>query len=515
MNSGTGKAVASLRFVWLGLGVALLLVANGRWMLPLASWFCAIGWLVFLERSRRLFGLAVALVAYVLVYFVVWQGIIPAPGVLYYLIAALYAVVFFLPFVAHRLVASRIAGFGATLVLPTAWVSAEFLFSRWGTPYGSWTSLAYTQSEHLLLLQLTSVTGIAGVTFMMTWFGSIVAWMLRPGLAASQRLRGGAAFAVVLIAILSFGQVRLVQDGSGARFRTASLVPASEALAALEQSLSPVRRGEAISDSTMTAIAAAADRLNNDLFERTLREAKAGARLVTWSETASRVLASEEQQFIDRARRLAAEQQVILLLGVGVWRPETVPPFENKVIAIDAAGSFVWEFHKAHPIIGAESPFIAAGTGQVRAFEADFGKVGAVICHDLDFARLIRQASAERIGLLVAPSADWRDVADLHARMAVFRAVENGVNMLRPTSGGRSVAFDTRGRVIARLDFPDDAMVAHVSAVPVRTVYGMVGDLFSWLCVLAFAVLFLAVVSGRAGALAAQPDVVTASPEGV
>jgi apolipoprotein N-acyltransferase len=145
--------------------------------------------------------------------------------------------------------------------------------------------------------------------------------------------------------------------------------------------------------------------------------------------------------------------------------------------------------------------------------ETDYGKVGVVICHDLDFPRLIRQASAESIGLLVAPSADWRDVADLHARMAVFRAVENGANMLRPTSGGRSVAFDTRGRITARLDFSNDAMVAHVSAVPVRTVYGMVGDLFSWLCVLGLAASILAMVSGKAGAPASHSYVESSGPE--
>ena len=129
---------------------------------------------------------------------------------------------------------------------------------------------------------------------------------------------------------------------------------------------------------------------------------------------------------------------------------------------------------------------------------ADFASPGlGVICHDLDFPELLRQASSEKIGLLVGPSDDWVDVASLHGRMAVFRAVENGFTLLRPTNGGRSVAVDTRGRVIAEVNSPDDVMVAHVSARSSRTLYGTVGDLFSWLCLIGLA--FLAVGRNRAG----------------
>jgi apolipoprotein N-acyltransferase len=181
---------------------------------------------------------------------------------------------------------------------------------------------------------------------------------------------------------------------------------------------------------------------------------------------------------------------------LGVWRPDSSPLFENKVLAIDAMGEVAWQYHKAHPVIGAESSFIAAGGGSVRSVDAEFGRIGAVICHDLDFPPLLRQASANRIGLVVAPSADWSVIATLHARMAVLRAVENGFNLLRPTANGRSLAVDTRGRIIARLDFAADAMVAYVPAESTRTVYGMVGDLFAWLC-LAVLVLWVIIRRGR------------------
>lgn len=477
------------RALWLLVGFALLIVANGRWIFPLASWFFAVGWLVYVDRSRRLSGLTTAFVAYVLANFVFWWGIIPAPGILYYLIAATYAAVYFLPFVAHRLLAGEAAGFKGTLVFPLAWVSAEFVFSRWLTPYGSWASLAYTQSEQLALVQLASLTGVTGISFLMTWFASVVAWMLRPDLDARRRVRAAGTFAVVFLAVLIFGQLRLATDRVGDSVRTAALVPSAAAVDELERLLAPVRRGEPLAESVLPAIEAAAARLNDDLLLRTQREARAGARLIAWSETAGRLFVFDEEAFLARASRLAAEEGVTLMLALGVWHPDDAPPFENKVVAIDPTGSVVWEYRKAHPIVGAEASFVDAGGGAVLALDEEFGRVGAVICHDLDFPPLLRQASAERIGLIVAPSADWSVIAVLHARMAVFRAVENGFTLLRPTSNGRSIAVDTRGRVLARLDFPEDAMIADVSTVPVRTLYGMAGDWFSWLCIAALVLL--------------------------
>ena len=466
--------MTSRRFLWLGLGVALLLVANARWILPVATWFFAIGWLVFFDRSRRLTGLSIGFVVYVLVYLVIWWGIIPAPGVLYYLIAAAYAAAYFLPFLAHRVLATDVPGFRSTLVFPLAWVSVELLFSRFVTPYGSWASLAYTQSNSLTLIQLASLTGTAGITFLIAWFASTVAWMLRPGLENVRRVRAAGAFAIVILAVIVFGQLRLGSSDTGGSIRTASLVPSRSLLDDLDKELNTYA-----------------------MRVRSRREAQAGAKLIAWSETAGRVLASEEERLVAHASRLAAQEDVVLLLALGVWHPDGAPPFENKVVAIDATGAVAWEFHKAHPIVGAESSFIASGDNLIKGLDQEFGRVGAVICHDLDFPPLLRQASAERIGLMVGPSDDWVDVAPLHGRMAVFRAVENGFTLLRPTNGGRSMAVDTRGRVIAQVDSPDDVMVAHVSAQRSQTLYAAVGDLFSWLCLIGLAL--LAVMRNRMG----------------
>lgn len=42
-GSRSGAVAGRERLFWLGLGVALLLVANGRWIFPLAGWGFAVG----------------------------------------------------------------------------------------------------------------------------------------------------------------------------------------------------------------------------------------------------------------------------------------------------------------------------------------------------------------------------------------------------------------------------------------------------------------------------------------
>ena len=49
---------------------------------------------------------------------------------------------------------------------------------------------------------------------------------------------------------------------------------------------------------------------------------------------------------------------------------------------------------------------------------------------------------------MLVPSSDWGTVADWHAQQAPFRAVENGVAVVRATRQGVSLATDAYGRLI-------------------------------------------------------------------
>lgn len=131
------------------------------------------------------------------------------------------------------------------------------------------------------------------------------------------------------------------------------------------------------------------------------------------------------------------------------------------------------------------------GDGRVPVVATSAGRIAGAICFDADFPEFIRQAGQERADLLIVPANDWKAVKDLHAQMAAFRAVENGIPIVRAAASGVSGAFDAWGRVLGIADYfapGDRTMTAQVPIGRTWTLYPIVGDLFAWCCVAALIV---------------------------
>src|SRR5262249_6385049 len=88
--------------------------------------------------------------------------------------------------------------------------------------------------------------------------------------------------------------------------------------------------------------------------------------------------------------------------------------------------------------------------------------------------------------VLIVPANEWKAIKNIHVQMAAFRAIENGMSLVRPAASGLSSAFDPWGRVLAVGDFfaaGDRTGTAQGPLGGVRTRYARTGDLFAWLCV--------------------------------
>ena len=73
-----------------------------------------------------------------------------------------------------------------------------------------------------------------------------------------------------------------------------------------------------------------------------------------------------------------------------------------------------------------------------------------------------------------------------------MRAIENGVSILRPSSGGVSVAVDPFGRVTSRVDYYQTGGAPLMAVLPVGsvdTVYARVGNSWTWACVFGAAIM--------------------------
>lgn len=486
------------------LALILLLFSNGRNTIAVAAWLAPIFLLRFVRSNLPWFGLPIAWLLLAGAFTFQFRGMVPIPDIWYFVLAAVYGLVETVPFLLDKIVASRVGGFRATFVLPCAWVMTEYLVAGF-TPYGSWGAAAYSQHENLTLLQIVSITGLYGVSFLIVWFAAVVNWVWDARIEWRVINRGVTAFVAVILAASLFGGARLaLTPPHGKTVRIASLTRPDIELFPSPEVAQRAMAGS-ISKDELDDIRRRGDSINDDLMRRSDREAQAGAKIVFWGEANAFSLKDSEAAFVQQGVELARERGIFLGMGLATWNPDGVKPLENKIVLIDPQGNVAWESLKANPVPGAEATISAVDEGRVQMIETPYGRVSSVICFDMDFPGLLKQAGRQKTDVMLVPSNDWRAIDPWHSEMARFRAIEQGFNMVRHASNGLSIATDFQGRVLSRMDHyttDDRVLISEVPTRGVDTVYSRIGDVFSWLCI--FALLGLMTLAWRQRTVGSQ-----------
>jgi apolipoprotein N-acyltransferase len=463
----------------LAAATALLPLANGRWSVAAVAWIAPALLVRFMRTHSAGRAFAGGLLAMSVAEFVWWKGIVPLNGAAYLVASLLFGFVNLGPYLVDRWLTRRAGGFAGTLVLPSAMVLLETIAERF-SPIGSWGSFAYTQSGDLALLQALSLTGVEGITFVVIWFASTVNWVMDEHVPSSRRLLRAAPFLAVVAGLHAFGLVRLERTEFERDVRVAAITPSVPTYAirgdrsngAIHAALSAVRKGKGLPPDAREAFRQRASAINRDLLERSGTEAQHGARVVLWSEGAGIVEVRDEPALIAEAAHLARSRGVFLAVSYLAIASDGTGGFLNRNVLITPAGETAWTWDKARPVPGMEDN-LRPGDGRLRFAGTPFGRLSGVICFDLDFPALVRQAGLGNADLLLVAADDWPAVARTHEEMAKFRAIEQGLTVVRSTSSGTSVFYDPLGRTIARADYSEGArsLAATVPAERIATPY--------------------------------------------
>jgi apolipoprotein N-acyltransferase len=471
---------------WIPLLVAILLLpfANGANAIALAAWLAPLFLLRFTRAQRILVGVPLVLAVQVAELAIQYRGTVPFPPAIYAAVMITYGVCFTLPYLADRLFSHRLSVFSGTFVFPLAWTSIEYLLSL--GPFGTWFATGYSQYGNLALLQILSVTGLWGVTFLIGLTASAGNALWEQWTIARRIPLVAAICALLVVVTLLAGGSRLAFfPPSGKTVRVATLSRVDRELHPDPKVVGRFFRHEPLSVDEIATIRESAAAIDNDLLNRSEREARAGARIIFWGEANAPVLKENENDLVRRGGILAKDTGIYLGMVLASWHLETTPPLENKIVLIRPDGTPAWEFLKAHPVPGGEAAISIRGDGKLRALDTPYGRLSSVICFDADFPQLVAQAGRLGTDLLLDPSNDWKAIDPLHTRMASFRAIEQGFNLVRHTSQGLSAAFDYQGRQLASMDHyltTDRVLVAQVPTRGTRTVYALLGDCFAWAC---------------------------------
>jgi len=392
------------------------------------------------------------------------------PIAVWFVVFSMASLAFALAVLLFRALARWGAPWSALIAFPAAWSSFEVL-RNFITPHGTAGSLAYSQLNFLLFLQLASVTGPWGMTFVLLLFPTACALAIhRRATAPNQALRILAAGLSVVIVVLTAGALRLAQPRPP-RSVTVGLIASDEP-----------------ANANVTAEGAETERLFRTYAAEAERLVARGARVIVLPEKLGVVLDSDNPVADSIFQSLADKSKATVVVG----EIHVSPPLKYNQARVYAPGSRPVTYDKQHMLPPFESNLKPGTT--LTLLRRDSGTHGVSICKDMDFTALSRQYGQAGAALILVPAWDFNLDRGWHGHMAVMRGVEDGFSVARAAKNGYLTVSDNRGRILAETRSDSAPFATLLAEVPVersQTLYLQFGDWFAWF---AAALLLFAVV---------------------
>jgi apolipoprotein N-acyltransferase len=365
-----------------------------------------------------------------------------------------------------------------TLILgAAAWVILEyvrtFLFS--GFP---WALFADSQVYRLPVIQIASITGVYGVSFLLVWGNLAVAE------AFNGSRRALASFGIALLCTLSFGWVTL-------KYPKRTGLPELK-IALLQGNIDQYKKWSEVYVAEI-----------KQTYETLVQRSKSsGAQLIVWPETSvpgyltqdpplrlwltSVILKSGTAHIVgapymqgDNAYNAAFSLSSLGLIQ-GVYGKHHLVPFGETVPFQTILGRWISVLNALGGFTaGRESPVLtAAGV-----------PIGVNICYEAIFPNLVRQSVKHGAQIIVNLTNDgwYMKTAAPYQHLApnVFRAVENRRWLARADNTGISALIDPFGHIVLQTPiYQARVLIGTAELRSDLTFYSRYGDFFAWLCLL-------------------------------
>lgn len=394
------------------------------------------------------------------------------------------------------------------------WVALEMIMARALTGF-PFLLLGVSQQQLTPLIQIASITGVYGVSFLVVWFACGIAasilllvhrpakhWVWAAEIGLPALLVGG----VIVFGVSRIGSpVEASAPDDSALVRIALIQPSIPQTVKWDKEENQ-KAFKIILDLTEEAMADEAD-------------------IVVWPEAALPKLLRFDEETHLAVTGLAVRHKVWLLIGADDAAPgegpdgEDNPVFFNSVFAVSPEGRLTAKYDKRRLVMFGEYvplskwlPFLKmfspVGSGftpgkepvWLETGEPHNLRVGPLICFEDIFSDLARQhVDGETDFLLNVTNDGWFGAGSQqwqHAANAAFRAVENGVPIVRCANNGISCWADEFG-ILRETRFADDRseyaagykilelLRQRPASWAARTFYNRNGDWFGWACLAA------------------------------
>ncbi len=464
--------------VFIILTFLIYVMSNGQWCVPIFVWIYPILFLhmLSLNHARKVYLIIGSIYAIGFVF--QFEKAIGMDIKICIVAAFLVSFLKVLPYIYWSISKMK---FQDTLIFASIMVSIEYIIYLVYPILGG-LSDAYTQYQNLYLLQIVTVTGIYGITFLMYWTAAMVIWIWNNKSKKEYIRKYIIVYGSVIGLVFVYGVVMFHFVGNSDKsVRIAGVtVPISELLNN-DKDVYSTFYTNTFTDENITNTRNKLSSVADELFLKTELEAQAGAKIVFWSELNGAVLKQDEDMLLQRASDMAKQEEIYLIVSLLVKTPY-VDLKENKTAAFNPQGELISEYFKYGRSIG---ELCQKGDGMLKSFDTEYGRIAPFICSDMAFLSKIQQAGKDSVDILIVPASDWKEMTLLAAKTAIVRGVENGSNIIRHTNKGMSIVSDFKGSVLAQTDyFQSDTktLSAQVITKGRFTFYSYIGNLFVYLC---------------------------------
>jgi apolipoprotein N-acyltransferase len=372
------------------------------------------------------------------------------------------AIIFTILLVLFRYMAIKKKHWAWSFVFASGWTTFEFITSL-DSPAGTFDSIAYTQVFNLPLIQIASITGIWGITFllMLVPSGMALSWYYRKN--SKLCLKTIVIPISILILTLIFGLYRLnvPVQGPSVKIGMTSINMSLEELRSRGQQ----EEAEKIISRYIHCI---------DLLSRS------GAEVILLPEKIINLSLNEQPKLLQLLSDAARNNQITLIAGLSIQDDSKL---YNSAYLFSPSGEITLKYDKQHLLPFSEGRYTSGEELSIRDTE-DKGLWGIAICKDMDFKEPSRGYSQRGINLLFVPALDFKTDALLHARIAIMHGVEGNYAVARAAQWGLLSLSSNKGNIIEmasnNTDNSDVLLIGEIKLDQGKSIYGGLGDWFGY-----------------------------------